>query len=84
VVVLKRYADAVRDGNPILAIIRGTAMNNDGSGSSFGTPHAAAQEMVIRSALKIAGVEPSEVSFVEAHGTGTVVGGELVLCNANI
>jgi len=76
VVVLKRYADAVRDGNPILAVIRGTAMNNDGAGSSFGTPHAAAQELVIRTALKRAGVEPTEVSFIEAHGTGTAVGGE--------
>jgi len=73
--VLKRYEDAVRGGNSILAVVRGTAMNNDGAGSSFGTPHAAAQEMVIRTALNVAGVRPSEVSYVEAHGTGTSVGG---------
>jgi len=75
--VLKRYADAVKDGNSILALIRGSAMNNDGAGASFGTPHAAAQEMVVRSALKRAGVEARDVSFIEAHGTGTAVGGRI-------
>jgi len=89
-VVLKRYADAVRDGNNILAVVRGSAMNNDGTGTSFGTPNPIAQELVIRKALENSGVKPSEVSFIEAHGTGTVVGGKsemisflIVLKNSN-
>lgn len=73
--ILKRYSDAIREGDKILAIIRGSALNNDGAGTSFGTPHAWAQERVIREALTDAGVSPWEVSYVEAHGTGTIVGG---------
>jgi len=75
VLVLKRYADAKRDGDFIHALIRGSALNNDGAGSSFGTPNARAQERVIREALTNAQVAPSKVSYVEAHGTGTAVGG---------
>ncbi len=74
--VLKRYSDAKKDGDNILALIRGTALNNDGAGTSFGTPHAKAQERVLREALSNSNVRPSEVSYVEAHGTGTIVGGE--------
>jgi acyl transferase domain-containing protein len=73
-VILKRFADAVRDGDNIRAVIRGSALNNDGAGTSFGTPNAKAQERVFRTALSNAGVCPCEVSFLEAHGTGTVVG----------
>ena len=74
-VVLKRYADAKRDGDNVLALIRGTALNNDGPGTSFGTPNAKAQERVFREALKNANVTPSQVSYVEAHRTRTAVGG---------
>ena len=74
VVILKRFADAIRDGDNIRAVIRGSALNNDGAGTSFGTPNAKAQQRVFRAALNRAGVAPSEVSFLEAHGTGTVVG----------
>jgi len=74
VVALKRYEDARRNGDHILAIIKGSDINNDGLGTSFGTPNAKAQEQVYRSALKQANVSPSDVSFVEVHGTGTVVG----------
>ncbi len=71
---LKRFADACRDGDNILAIVRGTAINNDGAGTSFGTPSEIGQERVYRAALQRAKVAPAEVSFVEAHGTGTAVG----------
>ena len=71
---LKRYEDARRDGDNILAIVKGTAVNNDGAGTSFGTPNEKAQERVYRAALKRAKVAPADVSFVEAHGTGTAVG----------
>jgi acyl transferase domain-containing protein len=78
VLVLKRYADAVRDGDHIQALIRGSALNNDGAGSSFGTPNARALERVIREAVDDAGVEPERVSYVEAHGTGTEVGSQYI------
>ena len=72
--MLKRFEDAVNDGDNILAIIKGSAVNNDGSGTSFGTPNAAAQEKVFRAALQRAKVNAADVSFIETHGTGTVVG----------
>lgn len=74
VVVLKRFEDARRDGNNILAIIKGTAVNNDGAGTSFGTPNEVAQEKVYRSALKRANINAADVSLIETHGTGTIVG----------
>jgi len=77
-IAVKRYEDARRDGDNILAIIKGSAVNNDGTGTSFGTPNEKAQERVYRTALKRANVAPSAVSFVETHGTGTVVGKEKV------
>lgn len=75
VLVLKRYSDARRDGDIIHALIRGSSLNNDGAGTSFGTPNAKAQERVIREALENANVDALNVSYVEAHGTGTAVGG---------
>jgi acyl transferase domain-containing protein len=74
VVVLKRLEDAERDGDRILAIVRGSAVNNDGTGTSFGTPNGAAQEKVYRAALKRARVKAKDVSYIETHGTGTPVG----------
>jgi len=74
IVALKRYEDACRDGDNILTIIRGTAINNDGTGTSFGTPNAKAQEDVYRTALSRAKLTPADVSYVETHGTGTAVG----------
>jgi acyl transferase domain-containing protein len=71
---LKRFEDAHRDGDRILAIIKGSAVNNDGAGTSFGTPNEVAQEKVYRAALDRANVKASDVSFVETHGTGTAVG----------
>jgi iturin family lipopeptide synthetase A len=74
VVVLKRLADALAAGDPVLAIIRGSAVNNDGRSNGLTAPNGLAQEAVIRRALEQAGVHPSQVGYVEAHGTGTPLG----------
>jgi phthiocerol/phenolphthiocerol synthesis type-I polyketide synthase E len=75
VVVLRRLADAVRDGDQIHAIIRGTAVNNDGRAkASFTAPSINGQARVIEQAVKRAGVSARDISLVEAHGTGTPLG----------
>ncbi|WP_338865510.1 type I polyketide synthase [Myxococcus stipitatus] len=74
VVVLKRLSDALADGDPVLAIIRGGAVNHDGPSGGLTVPSGPAQEEVIRRALASAGVEPAQVSYIEAHGTGTPLG----------
>lgn len=74
VVVLKQLRDALADGDRILAVIRGTASNQDGRSNGITAPNGRAQEDVVRSALADAGVAPHEVSYVEAHGTGTSLG----------
>ncbi|NES79642.1 MULTISPECIES: type I polyketide synthase [unclassified Okeania] len=74
IVVLKRLSDAVADGDNILAIVRGTAINQDGHTSGLTVPNGLSQQAVIRKALKNGGVEPAHVSYVEAHGTGTSLG----------
>ncbi|MBP2335997.1 acyl transferase domain-containing protein [Saccharothrix coeruleofusca] len=74
-VVLKRLADATADGDEILAVIRGSAVNNDGSAKSgFAGVNSRAQRDVVRAALDVAGVTPEEIDFVEAHGSGTRLG----------
>ena len=73
-VLLKRLPDALRDGDRILAVVRGTAANQDGSSESFSTPSQQAQVAVYRAALAAAGVDADTVDMVEAHGTGTPVG----------
>jgi acyl transferase domain-containing protein/acyl carrier protein len=77
VVLLKRLPDALRDGDRILAVVRGTAANQDGRSETITTPSAAAQAAVYRAALEAAGVDPATVGMVEAHGTGTPVGDPL-------
>jgi acyl transferase domain-containing protein/NADPH:quinone reductase-like Zn-dependent oxidoreductase len=77
VVVLKRLADAEKDGDRILAVIRGSAVNQDGPSSGLTAPNGPAQEAVIRAALEHAGVRPRDVGYVEAHGTGTQLGDPL-------
>ena len=74
VVVLKRLSDAQADGDPVLAVIRGTATNQDGRSSGLTVPNGPAQEAVIRAALADAGLEPGDINYVEAHGTGTSLG----------
>ena len=74
VVVLKRYQDAIENGDRIYAVIKGSAVNSDGWSSGLTAPNGTAQVRVMRQALKNAGVLPSEVSFVETHGTGTKLG----------
>ena len=74
IVVLKRLSDARRDGDRILAVIRGSASNQDGRSAGLTAPSARAQEDVHRRALAVAGVDPARVGLVEAHGTGTPVG----------
>jgi len=75
VVVLKRLADAVADGDRIYAVIRGSAVNNDGSGKvGFTAPSVEGQAEVITESLLMAGVEPASIAYVEGHGSGTALG----------
>ena len=75
IVVLKRLADAIADGDTIHAVIRGTAINNDGSAKvGYTAPSVDGQTAVVARALAVAGVAPAEISYVEAHGTGTTLG----------
>src|SRR3954470_1600186 len=74
VVLLKRLPDALRDGDRILAVVRGTASNQDGHTVNISTPSLSAQTAVYQSALATAGVDARSVGMVEAHGTGTSVG----------
>ncbi|KAH7304007.1 type I polyketide synthase WcbR [Rhexocercosporidium sp. MPI-PUGE-AT-0058] len=76
---VKPLRDAVRDGNPIRAVIRACGSNADGGDGSrtFGTPNALAQEALIRHTYAAAGLQLSETKVVELHGTGTLVGDPL-------
>jgi amino acid adenylation domain-containing protein len=75
VVLLRRLEDALRDGDSIRAVLRGSAVNNDGSlKAGFTAPSIDGQARVIAEALAVAGVEPASIGYVEAHGTGTELG----------
>nr|AIE12090.1 putative cis-AT type polyketide synthase module B4B [uncultured bacterium] len=74
VVVLKRLSDALSDGDPVLAVMRGSAINHDGRSNGLTAPSMASQRQVIRLAHDCAGVPPSRAGYVEAHGTGTELG----------
>lgn len=79
VVVLKRLSDALANNDQILALIRGSAANQDGRSAGMTAPNGPAQRMVIRAALAHSGVAPHEVGYVEAHGTGTSLGDPIEL-----
>jgi acyl transferase domain-containing protein len=74
VVVLKKLSQALADGNRVLALIRGTAVNQDGPSSGLTAPNGPSQEAVVREALANGNVAPHAVSYVETHGTGTSLG----------
>ncbi|MBK9607641.1 MAG: aminotransferase class III-fold pyridoxal phosphate-dependent enzyme [Betaproteobacteria bacterium] len=74
-VVLRRLEDAIADGDRIYAVVRGFAVNNDGSDRvSFTAPSVSGQAEVIRSALEFADIDPATIGFIEAHGTATPLG----------
>jgi acyl transferase domain-containing protein/thioesterase domain-containing protein/acyl carrier protein len=75
VVVLRRLADAIADGDPIRAVIKATAINNDGAGkASYLAPSVTGQAEAIVEAQALAGVTPDTIQYVECHGTGTSIG----------
>ena len=73
-VLLRPLADALRDGDPVLAVVRGSAVNTSGRTSSYSAPSVEAQAAVVTAALARAGVDPRSIGCVEAHGTGTELG----------
>lgn len=78
-VLLKRLADAQRDGDEILAVIDGSATNHDGHSAGLTVPSAPAQARLIEQALSSAGVAPEEIGYIEAHATGTPLGDPIEL-----
>jgi len=80
IVVLRRLSDAIADGDTIHAVIKGSAVNNDGNRKvGFLAPSVEGQIAVITEALAMAGVEPSSIDYVETHGTGTPIGDPIEL-----
>lgn len=77
--VLRRLADAERDGDPIVGLIRGTAVNHSGGGNGLTAPSRRAQVEVIERAMRAAGVSPEQLGYVEAFGAGTAMGDSIEL-----
>ena len=73
-VLLKRLDDATKDGDHIRAIVRNSAVNQDGKTTGITLPSQSAQESLQRSIYQSVGIDPSSVQYVEAHGTGTTAG----------
>ncbi|HXA57528.1 MAG TPA: SDR family NAD(P)-dependent oxidoreductase [Streptosporangiaceae bacterium] len=74
VVVLKRLSDALRDGDRVLALIRGSGVNSDGRSNGLVAPNSDAQKALLRDVYARSGIDTREVDYVEAHGTGTFLG----------
>ncbi|MGB1310512.1 MAG: type I polyketide synthase, partial [Leucothrix sp.] len=88
-VALKRLSDAQADGDTILAVVQGSAVNHDGHARTVTTPSGPAQRMMLQEALDDAGLQPAQIDYVETHGTGTPLGDPIevmaiarVLCEA--
>ncbi|TDD87523.1 type I polyketide synthase [Actinomadura rubrisoli] len=73
-VVLRRLSDAVRDGDRVLAVVRGSGVNSDGRSNGLVAPNSDAQRTLLRDVYATAGVDTREVDYIEAHGTGTLLG----------
>ena len=74
IIILKKLSDALADGDRVQAVIRGTAVNQDGRSNGITAPNGPSQVRVIRQALANSGVAPADISYLEAHGTGTSLG----------
>lgn len=73
-VALKRLSDALKDNDNVLAVIKGSAINQDGRSNGLTAPNGLAQQQVLKQALQNAGVQPAQISLLETHGTGTALG----------
>jgi acyl transferase domain-containing protein/acyl carrier protein len=77
--VLKRLSDAERDRDRVLAIVRATAVNQNGAGAGLTVPSSTAQQRLYRQAIDRAGLRPADIGYIEAHGTGTSLGDPIEL-----